>query len=43
MNIAVLVVDGRDYDKTIEDAKESLAKAATLRERADLLQSEDQI
>jgi hypothetical protein len=43
MNIAVLLVNGRHYDKAVSDAKALLAKAIALRGLADRLQSEGRI
>jgi hypothetical protein len=40
LNIAVLLVDGRHYDKAVLDARSLLAEAALLRDHAALLESE---
>jgi hypothetical protein len=42
LNVAVLLVDGRAYDKAVPDARSMLAQAAKLRERADHIESEGQ-
>jgi hypothetical protein len=42
MNIAVLLVNGRNYDKAVSDAKSLLAEAAALRARVEQLESDGQ-
>jgi hypothetical protein len=42
MNIALLLIDGRQYDKAVLDAKSLLAEAAILRDHAAKLESDGQ-
>jgi hypothetical protein len=42
MNIAVMLVNGRAYDKAVLDAKSMLAEAAALRDHAASLESKGQ-